>query len=587
MEEYEAGLSVCYKILRLRQAYPSALRIALKLNNHEYIGNIMKECKDPVVLKQMAFMLARQSVSYPVRKEELAAIINNQKLSELYRGVAKDLQVLEPKSVEKILKRNLEETGRSSINAVMDSAKKNLSETYVSAFVNMGFGSDDLLTTKAAEWFPKNKDTGRFAAAAGLGLIHMWDIEEGLNTIDKYLYIPDDYIAAGAYCAQGIACCRVRSEFDPAFHVLIEALKKNKDIYKVGAILGLSFAYAGTAKAEILEALIPLVIDTNYSMEISAMAALCLGVVFIGSCNPDVLNGIMQGMVEREAPSLEHPLARYFALALGLVFLGQQEKIETTLEAVQLIPAPLGKFVGATIVFCAYANTGNVAKVQEMIQNCVEHLDEKDALYQVASVLGIAVIANGEEIGNEMAFRTMTHLLQYGEPAIRRAVPLGLSLLSLSYASITTMDMLTKLTYDPDKEVAQAAIFGLGLIGAGTNNSRMAEVLRQLAGYSHKDNDTLFMVRIAQGLLQMGKGLVTLDPVHSDRFLVSQVGLAGILAAVFAGTNLKNIVFGNYHYLLFYTALAASPRVCMTVRQLLTSSCTSIWSRYQCRQEWG
>lgn len=572
MEEYEAGLSVCYKIFRLRQAYPAAMRIALKLNNPELIGNIMKDCKDPVILKQMAFMLARQSVSYPVRKEELASIINNQKLSELYRGVAKDLQVLEPKSVEKILKRNLEETGRGSINAVMDSAKKNLSETYVSAFVNMGFGSDDLLTTKAAEWFPKNKDMGRFAAAAGLGLIHLWDFEDGMNIIDKYLYIPDDYIAAGAYFAQGLVSCRVRSEFDPAFNILEDVLKKTKDVYKLGGILGLSFAYAGTSKPEILEVLIPLVIDTNYSMEISSMAALCLGMVFIGSCNPDVLNGIMQGITERDATSLEHPLARYFALALGLVFFGQQEKIETTLEAIQLIPQPLGKFVSATLVFCAYANTGNVAKVQEMIQNCVDHLEEKNALYQIASVLGIAVIANGEEIGNEMAFRTMTHILQYGEPTVRRIVPLAISLLSLSYASVSTMDMLTKLTYDQDKEVAQAAIFGLGLIGAGTNNSRMAEVFRQLAGYSYRDNDTLFMVRIAQGLLQMGKGLVTLDPVHSDRFLVSQVGLAGILAAVFACTNLKNIIFGNYHYLLFYTALAASPRVCMTVQYFLTFS---------------
>jgi 26S proteasome regulatory subunit N1 len=572
MEEYEAGLSVCYKIYRLRQVYPAALRIALKLNNPELIGNIMKECKDPSILKQMAFMLARQSVSYPARKEELLSIINNQKLSELYRGVAKDLQVLEPKSVEKILKRNLEEIGRGSINAVMDSAKKNLSETYVSAFVNMGFGSDDLLTKKAAEWFPKNKDMGRFAAAAGLGLIHMWDVEDGLNIIDKYLYIPDDYIAAGAYFAQGMVSCRVRSDFDPALHILDEAIKKPKEIYKIGGILGLSFSYAGTSKPEILESLIPLIIDTGYPMEISAMAALCLGIVFVGSCNSDVLNGIMQGITEREPSTLEHCLARYFALALGLVFLGQQEKIDATLEAIQLIPDPLGKFVKATLIFCAYANTGNVAKIQEMMQNCVDHLEEKDALYQVASVLGIAVIANGEEIGIEMAFRTMTHLLQYGEPGIRRVVPLALGLLSLSHSAITTMDMLTKLTYDQDREVSQAAVFGLGLIGAGTNNSRMAENFRQLAGMFHKDNDTLFMIRIAQGLLQMGKGLVTLDPMHSDRFLVSQVGLAGILAAVFACTSPKNIIFGNYHYLLFYTALAASPRVCVTVLFLLTFS---------------
>jgi len=300
---------VCYKILRLRQAYPEALRVALKLNNLELIDSIMRECKDPAVLNQMGFMLARQGVSYRVKNEELASIINNHKLTEYYKHLAKDLQVFEPKPVDQILKTHLEETSKSSIGAPIDSAKKNLSETYVSAFVNLGFGSDALLTTKAAEWFPKNKDTGKFAAAAGLGLIHMWDPDNGMNTIDKYLYIPDDHIVAGAYFAQGLVNCRVKSDFDPALQMLAEAMRKDKDVYRVGAVLGLSFAYAGTAKAEVLEAVTPLVIDTSYSMEVSAMAALCLGVVFVGTCNVDVLNAVMQGITERAPSTLEnHPL---------------------------------------------------------------------------------------------------------------------------------------------------------------------------------------------------------------------------------------------------------------------------------------
>lgn len=567
-DEYEAGLTVCYKIFRLRQAYPDALRVALKLNNLELIDSIMRECKDPAVSKQMGFMIARQGVPYKIKNEELASIINNQKMSELYKLVAKDLQVVEPKPVEQILKTHLEEVSKSSLGVALDSAKKNLSETYVSAFVNMGFGSDALLTTQSSSWFPKNKESGRFAAAAGLGLINLWDPDAGMNYIDKFLYIMDDNIAAGAYFAQGIVNCRVKSDFEPALQILTEALKKDKDVYRVGAVLGLSFAYAGTCKPEILDVVVPLVIDTSYSVETSAMAALCLGIVFVGSCNVDVLNGIMQGITDREASTLEnHPLARYFALALGLVFLGQQEKIDAILEAVKLVPPPLGKFTTATLIACAYAGTGNVLKVQEMLRGCAEHLEAKDALHQIASVLGVAIIAMGEDIGKEMAFRTMNHLLQYGEPIIRKTVPLAIGLMSLSNPDIVTMDILTKLTYDSDKEVAQSAIFALGLIGAGTNNSRMAEVLRQLASYSYRDNDTLFMVRIAQGFLQMGKGLVSIQPLHSDNFLLSNIALAGVLSTVFGCTNLSGIMFANYHYLLFYIGLAASPRICMTVRE--------------------
>lgn len=63
----------------------------------------------------------------------------------------------------------------------------------------------------------------------------------------------------------------------------------------------------------------------------------------------------------------------------------------------------------------------------------------------------------------------------------------------------TVIDMLSKLSHDGDAEVAQGAIMALGLVGAGTNNSRVALLLRQLSTYYGKDpNNTLFVVRMAQ-----------------------------------------------------------------------------------------
>jgi 26S proteasome regulatory subunit N1 len=45
------------------------------------------------------------------------------------------------------------------------------------------------------------------------------------------------------------------------------------------------------------------------------------------------------------------------------------------------------------------------------------------------------------------------------------------------------MDLLNKLAYDSDKLVSKSAILALGLIGAGSNNSRVAGNLRFLASY--------------------------------------------------------------------------------------------------------
>lgn len=82
-----------------------------------------------------------------------------------------------------------------------------------------------------------------------------------------------------------------------------------------------------------------------------------------------------------------------------------------------------------------------------------------------------------------MCMRTMNHLLQYGEPIIRRTVPLAMGLLRVSNPEVSTMDLLNKLSYDSDKQVSKSAILSLGLIGAGTNNSKLIGNLRYLATY--------------------------------------------------------------------------------------------------------
>lgn len=104
-----------------------------------------------------------------------------------------------------------------------------------------------------------------------------------------------------------------------------------------------------------------------------------------------------------------------------------------------------------------------------------------------------------------MGMRTMNHLLQYGEPWIRRTVPLCIALLAMTKPNNNVMDTLQKLAYDPDNEVAMSSILALGLIWAGSNNSRLAGNLRQLATYYSKDPDHLFCTRITQGLVHMGK----------------------------------------------------------------------------------
>merc|ERR1712072_1202952 len=179
--------------------------------------------------------------------------------------------------------------------------------------------------------------------------------------------------------------------------------------------------------------------------------------------------------------------------------------------------------------------------------------------------MGLALVALGEEIGNEMALRTCDNLLQYGDSSVKKAVPLALALLSMSNPAMNVTDQLSRLSHDPEAEVSYNAILALGLVSAGTNNARIASILRQLATFYQKEPNHLFVVQIAQGFCHMGKGLLTLSPAFSDRLLHSNVALAGILVVLNACTDIKNTLLGKHHYLLYYLATAIKPNMLITI----------------------
>lgn len=121
------------------------------------------------------------------------------------------------------MKTHLEERKHAE---VADSAKENLATTYVNGLVNAAFCKDLLLTVEGGDnWVHKNKDHGMMAAAASLGLLMLWDIDQGLTDIDKYCNVQNEYIVAGAYIGIGIVNSGIQNECDPVYAILHEALE--------------------------------------------------------------------------------------------------------------------------------------------------------------------------------------------------------------------------------------------------------------------------------------------------------------------------------------------------------------------------
>ncbi|KAJ2375930.1 proteasome regulatory particle base subunit [Coemansia sp. RSA 2611] len=412
---------------------------------------------------------------------------------------------------------------------------------------------------------------GMLSASASLGTIMLWDVEDGLIQVDKYLYNSENWIKAGAVLAIGMLTSSVHDDTDAAKALLTEYIAdSNPAIVKLAAICGLGIAYAGTNREDILDLLLPIVSDADITIDLSSIAALSAGLVAIGTGNGDVSPVILQAMMERTDTELSHKYARFMALGLSLLFLGTQDTYDTIRETLKAVTHPIGKQAAVLMQVCAYAGTGNVLEVQKMLHLCAEHLGEKDdQLAQAFAVLGVGMIAMGEGVGSEMALRTFDHLMHYGEPYVRRTVPLAMALVCASNPVVGVLDTLNKFSHDNDKAVATSAIFAMGMVGAGTNNARLAQLLRQLATYYHKDADLLFIVRIAQGLLHMGKGTMTINPYHHDRSLLSHTALAGLLVPIVAMINAEKLIMTDSHFLLYFLVRAMYPRFLITFNEEL------------------
>ena len=71
--------------------------------------------------------------------------------------------------------------------------------------------------------------------------------------------------------------------------------------------------------------------------------------------------------MQRDEAQLSSPSSRYFGIGLALLYMGQQNKCEATLETIGMIEHPIKKFIEIMVLGTAYIGSGNVLQVQKMV----------------------------------------------------------------------------------------------------------------------------------------------------------------------------------------------------------------------------
>ena len=436
-DEQRSILEITYNIFSKFKEYANALRVAVKMNNMLFIKQTFLNCPDFNTQKQLAFILSKQRIYLnDTMHSELETIISNLKLSEYYKKLATELDVLEPKAPEDVLKSHLEEK-KTTDSSKIDSYKMNMAYSMVSAFVNAGFGSEKLLSAKDSDWLGRNKEEGLISLLAGLGLVNLWDIDLGPNQLEKYMEVneKDPNKRAGYNIGVGIISSGVRDENNIAFAMLSEQLQDRNLTVKTSALFGLGLAYAGSQNDDLNQPLLEVLEDFSFGFEASAFTSLSFGLAFLGSGNDEVIGNLISILIARndggKGKLMESPYLVLYILGMGLALLGQQKDADLMIEATQLeeFPLEMRMFIKTLLTACAYAGSGNVVKVQELMHLVAKTKDEIHPKVQSVAVIGISIIALGEETGMEMIVRSFNHFLQYGDVSVKKSVSLALSLL--------------------------------------------------------------------------------------------------------------------------------------------------------------
>jgi 26S proteasome regulatory subunit N1 len=131
----------------------------------------------------------------------------------------------------------------------------------------------------------------------------------------------------------------------------MEYISKDDSNIRIGAVLGLGIAYAGTQKEEVeflhllmssclrlpiclfltwflksqLKMHLSAVLGNSQSpLEVLVFSAISLGLVFVGSCNEEISQSMIFALMERSEAELKEPIIRLLPVALGLLYLGKQ-----------------------------------------------------------------------------------------------------------------------------------------------------------------------------------------------------------------------------------------------------------------------
>ncbi|KAF9764989.1 26S proteasome regulatory subunit RPN1 [Nosema granulosis] len=533
---YELDLSGIYKKMG------DHARFVAKEKDRTKVVEYARGIQEKQARRQVLYMLARMGIYYESEDPEERHILRNSHTPEIYQEVIKALELdLVKKNTkyskfEKDLHKPIHQASFSPI-------------TITNGLIHIGFENDPIffpvhenenesLLQNVDYQAILNSDIPELVTVLGsVGCLELWHPEKVLELLQEHIFSEGvSSKKTGSLLALALASSKIHDDSFLGF--LTDNLNSGEKVHVLPTLLGIQSMFAGSCDESLRSLLTPLLFSEV--PEIGFFTSFVLGSIFAGSADEE-----LTFMLNNDADHANY-FYKFQILGLALLFFKRSDlpTISTSLHASILVRA------------FQHVATGDPQIVENILAD--SFTGDTDALLESLAILGISIIGMKDV---EMVSRIVTSSLLLESPHLKSVLPLAYSLLYPSNPQSQILDVLEKSLNSGD---SISTIYALGIIGAGTQNGRIQKALDQQLAYFYKDPKASSVLKISQGLLNLGKGLMSLSPFFYEKSFLCPKSFIGLFA-----TTLLFLESPSEDFYLFYLLVqSCTPKTIYTEKKI-------------------
>lgn len=590
------------------------------------IPEFLASVEDGSIKTQLAFMLARANYVLPQKEEFMQNIFGdatlytiscNKHLGRFFSHLCTDLQILKPKNVPDFLR------GSTFLRHDKEISVKCLAPICIAnGLVHLGFERDTVFSPRPEDprieidfdVLGKAAKSEIISVFSSIGAIYLYSQQQAFEVLNEYLFSENPFKKTSALLGLAISNVKVFDENYTAMALLLENLKVNCSYQRIATIFSLQLIYSGTCNYKLKDVLKELVYSEN--VETSCFASFTLGSIFFGSADAEIASMLIQNLVDKSTTDSENGFFGLLILGFALLFYKNGD-YQDALNTLKEVNTPYYIHVSTLTKCLAHFGSGDVELMNEILGEAFEgdegiqiekgdlnfenpqevkdeRVEQEDVssrkgkakisrsegsrnLLKSVSLLGVALLSMGDELFSKMALRVISSSSLLDNSHLKSTISLCFALLSPSSPSVELVDTLSKFCNSSETKTILSSIISLGIVGAGTNNTRVSDVLEQQYAYNTKCLKAAPASKISQGLLHMGKGTMTLSPFAFNKKKLLEKNFVGLLASVFMLMDPESSpMLSKYMYLNYFFIQASSLKQVVTLDEEMNYTKTQL-----------